>query len=108
MAATGPTIRIVPDIVRSIETDEPVPLRNPSAVRPWQHVIECLSGYLTLGGLLLGSSEERELAAQERNFGPRDSGRSTVEYLAQRVSDQCGQGRVELTDPDQAPRNHSS
>lgn len=96
--------RIVPDIVRSIEIDEPVRLRNPSAVRPWQHVIECLSGYITLGGLLLGSSEERELAAQEWNFGPRESGRSTVEYLADRVSDQWGQGRVELTEPDPAAK----
>jgi CDP-glucose 4,6-dehydratase len=96
--------RIVPDIVRSIETDAPVRLRNPSAVRPWQHVIESLSGYITLGGLLLGSSEERELAAQEWNFGPRDSGRSTVEYLADRVSEQWGQGRVELTDSDPAAK----
>lgn len=96
--------RIVPDIVRSIELNEPVRLRNPSAVRPWQHVIECLSGYITLGGLLLGSSEERKLTAQEWNFGPRESGRSTVEYLAGRVIDQWGQGRVELTESDSAAK----
>jgi CDP-glucose 4,6-dehydratase len=96
--------RIVPDIVRSIEADEPVRLRNPYAVRPWQHVIESLSGYVTLGALLLGSSEERELAAQEWNFGPRDSGRATVEYLAERVTGQWGQGKVELTDSDQVAK----
>lgn len=96
--------RIVPDIVRSIEIGAPVRLRNPSAVRPWQHVIESLSGYITLGGLLLGSSQERELAAQAWNFGPHDSGLSTVEYLADRVCERWGQGRVELADSDPAAK----
>lgn len=96
--------RIVPDIVRAIGADEPVRLRNPSAVRPWQHVIESLSGYLTLAGLLLGSADERALAAQEWNFGPRASGRSTVGFLADRVCERWGRGSVEVVGADPAAK----
>ncbi len=92
--------RIVPDVVRAIGAGEPVRLRNPLAVRPWQHVVESLSGYLTLAGLLLGSPEERSLAAQEWNFGPRPSGRSTVEFLAHRVCERWGRGSVEIVGAD--------
>ncbi|MEZ5248952.1 MAG: CDP-glucose 4,6-dehydratase [Ilumatobacteraceae bacterium] len=96
--------RIVPDIVRSIGAGGAVTLRNPNAVRPWQHVIESLSGYLTLAGLLVGSDDERALAAQEWNFGPRTSGRSTVEYLANRVCERWGRGSVEIGRADTAAK----
>jgi len=59
--------RLVPDIVRSIDTGEKLKIRNPYATRPWQHVLDCLSGYLKLGEKLLAG--EREFA-EEWNFGP--------------------------------------
>ena len=61
--------RLVPDILRALEQGRPVPIRNPHAVRPWQHVLEPLSGYLQLAERLyeLGQSD-----AEAWNFGPRD------------------------------------
>lgn len=59
--------RLIPDLVRGARTGNPAFIRNPAAVRPWQHVLEPLAGYLILGARLL--SGERHLAAAW-NFGP--------------------------------------
>lgn len=59
--------RIIPDIVQSKITGNTLDIRNPSAVRPWQHVLEPLSGYLTLGSHLLNGEKE---FASAWNFGP--------------------------------------
>jgi CDP-glucose 4,6-dehydratase len=59
--------RIIPDAVRALVAGEPIVVRNPDAVRPWQHVLEPLSGYLRLGALLL---EEGSRYARAWNFGP--------------------------------------
>jgi len=59
--------RIIPDIIRSLSSGTPVSVRNPSAVRPWQHVLEPLRGYLLLGGLL---NEEPGKFSGAFNFGP--------------------------------------
>ena len=60
--------RIVPDTVRALQAGEPVRVRNPGAVRPWQHVLEPLSGYLQLGAaLMVRNCRELESAF---NFGP--------------------------------------
>ena len=59
--------RIVPDIVRALENDNTIPVRNPAAVRPWQHVLEPLSGYL-LTAMLLHS--DAALYTGAYNFGP--------------------------------------
>ena len=61
------TDRIVPDCIRSWQKDEAVQLRNPHATRPWQHVLEPLSGYLWLAAAL---SEQPELHGEAFNFGP--------------------------------------
>lgn len=63
--------RLIPDVVRAVEKKQKVSLRNPDATRPWQHVLEPLSGYLLLGQLLLEGKKE---FAQAWNFGPRDGG----------------------------------
>jgi CDP-glucose 4,6-dehydratase len=60
--------RLVPDIVRAIAAGGPLVLRNPAAVRPWQHVLELVSGYCTLGARLLAGDSGAEGAW---NFGPR-------------------------------------
>ena len=60
--------RIVPDVVRALMAGEPVAVRNPGAVRPWQHVLEPLSGYLQLGAALLERTNPALCTAF--NFGP--------------------------------------
>jgi CDP-glucose 4,6-dehydratase len=61
--------RIVPDSVRALVAGEPIVVRNPDAVRPWQHVLEPLSGYLQLGALML---DEGSRYAGAWNFGPTE------------------------------------
>ena len=77
--------RIVPDCVRSWEKEESVLLRNPQATRPWQHVLEPLSGYLTLATEL---HQREELHGEPFNFGPPAHQNHTVLELVQAMS-QC-------------------
>ena len=60
--------RLIPDIVKATSKNEAVLIRNPKATRPWQHVLEPLSGYLTLGYKLL---KKEVVAAEGYNFGPQ-------------------------------------
>ncbi|CEK39031.1 CDP-glucose 4,6-dehydratase [[Clostridium] sordellii VPI 9048] len=62
--------RLIPDIVKNISINNEITIRNPDAVRPWQHVLEPLSGYLWLGCLIM---EDNERYGQGWNFGPEDS-----------------------------------
>jgi CDP-glucose 4,6-dehydratase len=75
--------RIVPDCVRSLVEGKPILVRNPSAIRPWQHVLECLSGYLWLAALL-GDKKTSRLAAPF-NFGPEPSARQPVRRLVEEI-----------------------
>ena len=70
--------RIIPDCIRAWGKEEPVILRNPSSVRPWQHVLEPLCGYLRLGQL---SFSDTSLQNQAFNFGPNNAEAYTVEEL---------------------------
>lgn len=72
--------RIVPDSIRSLSENKPILVRNPGAVRPWQHVLECLSGYLWLGARLAGEGKNSRLATAF-NFGPNASSRQPVRNL---------------------------
>jgi CDP-glucose 4,6-dehydratase len=74
--------RIIPDCVRLLEQQEPVRVRNPSAVRPWQHVLDCLSGYLWLGAKL-GRSPKNSALASAFNFGPGGRKNYTVSQLVE-------------------------
>ena len=65
------TDRLLPDIIRACERGERPVLRHPDAVRPWQHVLDCLNGYVTLTEALLQSSTETANAGAW-NFGPSD------------------------------------
>jgi CDP-glucose 4,6-dehydratase len=70
--------RLIPDLVRAIDKGEMLKVRYPKATRPWQHVLEPLSGYLCLGQKLLEGKKE---FAEAWNFGPDDSGNLTVEMV---------------------------
>jgi CDP-glucose 4,6-dehydratase len=74
--------RLVPDILRSLVQGETVILRNPQATRPWQHVLEPLSGYLTLAERLF---ENGPGYSEGWNFGPFDSGMKPVSWVVERL-----------------------
>ncbi len=67
--------RLIPDLVRSVSHQKPLVIRSPHATRPWQHVLECLAGYLLLGQRLL---EGRAEYAEGWNFGPSPDDNRTV------------------------------
>jgi CDP-glucose 4,6-dehydratase len=70
--------RLIPDVVRSIATGSSVEIRSPQATRPWQHVLECLSGYLLLGQCL---TEGDKSCATAWNFGPGPDGNRSVQEV---------------------------
>jgi CDP-glucose 4,6-dehydratase len=74
--------RIVPDIIRAFQNNEPVIIRNPHSVRPWQHVLEPLHAYLLLGQKL---SENQGAFHTEYNFGPMLSDCLSVETMVQQA-----------------------
>jgi CDP-glucose 4,6-dehydratase len=84
--------RIVPDCIRSLMRGEPIPVRNPGAIRPWQHVLEPLSGYLLLGARLRSAltaastdgTDLRQLCSAF-NFGPRREDERPVRELVDEV-----------------------
>ncbi|NTU53574.1 MAG: CDP-glucose 4,6-dehydratase [Chlorobiaceae bacterium] len=84
--------RIVPDCIRHLEGDKPIVVRNPHAVRPWQHVLEPLSGYLLLAERM---AEKPETFASAWNFGPEDSSFLTVGSLVDTVVKAWGRGAWE-------------
>ncbi len=85
--------RLVPDIARAIGDGRPVVIRNPDSVRPWQHVLEPLRGYLMLGAqLFVGQAD----FAQEWNFGPDESEAVSVQQLVERIIRVWGQGSIEV------------
>jgi CDP-glucose 4,6-dehydratase len=81
--------RIVPDIIRSLQKGEPVIVRNPEAIRPWQHVLEPLSGYLLLGANLVNDPVKYGAAW---NFGPAQDDVLTVKELVGQVIQCFGKG----------------
>lgn len=74
--------RLITDIMISVSLGKKVSIRNPKATRPWEHVLEPLSGYLQIGQKLL---EEKVEFAEAWNFGPSDEGSITVEQVVQNV-----------------------
>jgi len=76
--------RLIPDILRSFEKNKPVVIRNPKAVRPWQHVLEPLSGYLILAQKLYKNREEY---AESWNFGPNEEDVKPVDWILEKMID---------------------
>lgn len=92
--------RLVPDMVRALLCGEPIYLRRPTAQRPWQHVLEPLSGYIALGAALL---EGRDSAASAWNFGPMDMEPLTVRDIARQFVKSWGQGSIIEAQADAGP-----
>jgi CDP-glucose 4,6-dehydratase len=81
--------RLIPDFVRAILQGKLIRIRNPKAVRPWQHVLEPLSGYLLLAEKL---AKQGSKYAGAWNFGPRDKDAQPVERLVKQLCAQWGEG----------------
>ena len=98
--------RIVPDTIRALRLGKAVDLRNPTATRPWQHVLEPLSGYLELGGILLDentSADRKETLCTGLNFGPAVSSNRSTKVLVERIIGAWGEGTWEdKSDPEAA------
>jgi CDP-glucose 4,6-dehydratase len=76
--------RLIPDCFRSLVNKEPILIRNPNSIRPWQHVLEPLGGYLLLGQRLV---EDGPIFSEAWNFGPADQDARTVKWIVERI---CG------------------
>lgn len=94
--------RLVPDVVAACREGRRVRLRNPEAVRPWQHVLDPLHGYLLLAERLSESAAEY---AEAWNFGPSEERTLTVGEVAQRVIEAWGSGAIER---DGGPHAHEA
>jgi len=81
--------RLIPDIMRAITDGRPVNIRNPHAIRPWQHVLEPLSGYLVLAQKLY---EEGAAFAEGWNFGPNDEDAKPVQWIVEKLTKAWGEG----------------
>lgn len=81
--------RLVPDMLRAISKNESVMIRNPHAIRPWQHVLEPLSGYLTLAEKLY---TEGIAFGEGWNFGPQENDAKPVEWIIERLCKTWGDG----------------
>lgn len=77
--------RIVPDIIKSLSSNKRLILRNPKATRPWQHVLEPLSGYLLLGEKLTNNKLKSSIIPSW-NFGPKVKNCKNVEYITKILS----------------------
>lgn len=83
--------RLIPDCIRYINQNKAIEIRNPIAVRPWQHVLEPLSGYLLLGQKLLETGKDY---AEGFNFGPNEESVLKVSEVAQKIIDNYNKGEV--------------
>lgn len=84
--------RIIPDLVRALQKNDPLHVRNPKAIRPWQHVLELLYGYLVLGFKLHQDPQNIQGAY---NFGPEKGDEMTVEELVNTAIRVWGSGEFE-------------
>ena len=92
--------RLIPDILKAFEKNEPVIVRNPMATRPWQHVLEPLSGYLVLAQHLY---EDGSTFAEGWNFGPKDEDCKPVSWILDKMVDKWGKGAAWELDKNNNP-----
>jgi CDP-glucose 4,6-dehydratase len=92
--------RLIPDIVKALGKKEKVVIRNPDAVRPWQHVLEPLSGYLLLGAKLTGAPVK---FAHAYNFGPHAEDALPVKLMVELAIDSWKEGSYEISKLENQP-----
>ena len=94
--------RIIPDCVKAFEKGNKVYLRNPGAIRPWQHVLEPIGGYLKLAAQLYNNPRKY---SEAWNFGPEKENQKTVLEITERFIEYYNQGGI---DYDYSPKNHET
>lgn len=94
--------RLIPDFLRALDAGQTLKIRSPNAIRPWQHILEPLSGYLLLAEDLVKQGTEY---ADAWNFGPEESDAKQVSWILRHLSEQCPDFRWEL---DVEPQPHEA
>jgi CDP-glucose 4,6-dehydratase len=92
--------RLIPDFVRAIQAGQPIRVRNPDAIRPWQHVLEPLGGYLMLAERLHANGTE---FAESWNFGPADADAKSVSWIVEQLTAAWGNCATWTQDCGQQP-----
>jgi len=95
--------RLIPDIMRAFSNKHPLLIRNPGSIRPWQHVLEPLNGYLILAQALYNGGIH---FADGWNFGPRDMDAQPVQYIVDRLTSYWG--RDVCWEIDKSPQAHEA
>jgi CDP-glucose 4,6-dehydratase len=93
------TDRLLPDLVRGFLASQPVRIRRPFAIRPWQHVMEPLHGYITLAEHLLSANPAPYATAY--NFGPNDDDAKPVGWIVSKMTEFWGDGASWVLDEDE-------
>lgn len=97
--------RLIPDMIRAIESGSEVVIRSPQAIRPWQHVLEPLSGYLLLAERLF---MEGGAYAEGWNFGPSDTDAQPVAWVVEQLVKRWGEGAKYRIEPSTATLHEAS
>lgn len=92
--------RLIPDLLAAFDTGQSLAIRNPAAIRPWQHVLEPLGGYLRLAERLASGQAE---AASAWNFGPSEESNQSVSWVADTMSRLLGGQAAWHPDPTEQP-----
>lgn len=95
--------RLIPDCVRSLLNNEKIFIRSPKSIRPWQHVLEPLSGYLLLAQKLY---QEGPSYAEGWNFGPEDNDAKPVDWIVNKLCEKWGDDATYLID--KGPHPHEA
>ena len=94
--------RLIPDFIRAIDSGETLHIRSPKAIRPWQHVLDPLSGYLILAEKLVNDGAE---FAEAWNFGPEESDAKPVSWVIDKLSEKFPKSRYVV---DSSPQFHEA
>ncbi len=92
--------RLIPDFFKAVVDNRPITIRNPQAIRPWQHVLEPLGGYMVLTQKLYEVGPD---FAEAWNFGPDDSDAKTVEWIMSHLCNSWGNNTRYIVDADRHP-----
>jgi CDP-glucose 4,6-dehydratase len=92
--------RLIPDCIRALVENKSIVIRYPEAIRPWQHVLEPLSGYLLLAQRLY---EDGPIFNGAWNFGPNDVDAKPVRWMVERMTELWGNNTSWTRDPDNPP-----
>jgi len=92
--------RLIPDIIRALQSNTDIQIRNPYAIRPWQHVLEPIDGYIELAEKLFSSHGKY---AEAWNFGPKEEDAKPVQWIVEKMAELWGEGAKWVVDKGEHP-----